>query len=164
MPVHCLPGEEIGCTMGRRQDRGSSVMLWAMSCWVTLGPDIHVDVTLTYNLPRHCCRPSTALHSNGILSQLCQHSEVVVVVALCLAVLHVHYPSGSFRVMLSCCYPVILCVLWHSLKQGSNMRVDFSASWMIRIIDTFVCLKVIFELFWKALRNNVIVPMVMSDQ
>ncbi|KAK3547699.1 hypothetical protein QTP86_027744, partial [Hemibagrus guttatus] len=36
-----------GCTMGRRQAGGGSVMLWAMFCWETLGPAIHVDVTLT---------------------------------------------------------------------------------------------------------------------
>ena len=47
--VRCLPGEEMapGCTMGRRQAGGGSVMLWAMFCWETLGPGIHVDVTLT---------------------------------------------------------------------------------------------------------------------
>ncbi|KAK3539724.1 hypothetical protein QTP70_012747 [Hemibagrus guttatus] len=36
-----------GCTMGRRRAGGGSVMLWAMFCWETLGPAIHVDVTLT---------------------------------------------------------------------------------------------------------------------
>ncbi|KAK3544698.1 hypothetical protein QTP86_026097, partial [Hemibagrus guttatus] len=36
-----------GCTMGRRQAGGGSVMLWAMFCWETLGPAIYVDVTLT---------------------------------------------------------------------------------------------------------------------
>ncbi|MCI4378051.1 hypothetical protein PGIGA_G00211420 [Pangasianodon gigas] len=36
-----------GCTMGRRQAGRGSVMLWAMFCWETLGPGIHVDVTLT---------------------------------------------------------------------------------------------------------------------
>ena len=36
-----------GCTMGRSQAGGGSVMLWAMFCWETLGPAIHVDVTLT---------------------------------------------------------------------------------------------------------------------
>ena len=47
--VHCLPGEDIapGCTMGRRQASGGSVMLWAMFCWETVGLAIHVDVTLT---------------------------------------------------------------------------------------------------------------------
>ena len=47
--VHHLPGEHMapGCTMGRRQAGGGSVMLWAMFCWETLGPAIHVDVTLT---------------------------------------------------------------------------------------------------------------------
>ena len=50
-PVHerHIPWEEMapGCTMGRRQASGGSVMLWAMFCWETLGPGIHVDVTLT---------------------------------------------------------------------------------------------------------------------
>ncbi|KAK3528244.1 hypothetical protein QTP86_027960, partial [Hemibagrus guttatus] len=36
-----------GCTMGRRRAGGGSVMLWAMFCWETLGPAIHVDITLT---------------------------------------------------------------------------------------------------------------------
>ncbi|KAK3516948.1 hypothetical protein QTP70_028239, partial [Hemibagrus guttatus] len=47
--VHRLPGEHMapGCTMGRRQAGGGSVMLWAMFCWETLGPADHVDVTLT---------------------------------------------------------------------------------------------------------------------
>ena len=47
--VRLLPGEHMapGCTMGRRQAGGGSVMLWAMFCWETLGPAIHVDVTLT---------------------------------------------------------------------------------------------------------------------
>ncbi|MCI4388573.1 hypothetical protein PGIGA_G00087550 [Pangasianodon gigas] len=49
MRVRHLPGEEMapGCTMGRRQAGRGSVMLWAMFCWETLGPVIHVDVTLT---------------------------------------------------------------------------------------------------------------------
>ncbi|KAK3561744.1 hypothetical protein QTP86_012991 [Hemibagrus guttatus] len=44
-----LPGEHIapGCTMGRRRVGGGSVLLWAMFCWETLGPAVHVDVTLT---------------------------------------------------------------------------------------------------------------------
>ena len=43
-----LPGEHTApvCTMGRKQGR-SSGMLWAMFYWETLGPAIHVDVTLT---------------------------------------------------------------------------------------------------------------------
>ena len=47
--VRRLPGEEMvpGCIMGRRQAGGGSVMLWTMFCWETLGPGIHVDVTLT---------------------------------------------------------------------------------------------------------------------
>ncbi|KAK3526241.1 hypothetical protein QTP70_020394 [Hemibagrus guttatus] len=36
-----------GCTMGRRQAVKGIVMFWAMFCWETLGPAIHVDVTLT---------------------------------------------------------------------------------------------------------------------
>ncbi|MCI4375917.1 hypothetical protein PGIGA_G00114930 [Pangasianodon gigas] len=37
-----------GCTMGRRQAGGGSVMLWTVGfCWGILGPGIHVDVTLT---------------------------------------------------------------------------------------------------------------------
>ncbi|KAK3522147.1 hypothetical protein QTP70_026962 [Hemibagrus guttatus] len=36
-----------GCTMGRRRAGRGSVMLWAMFCWETLGPAIHVDVTVT---------------------------------------------------------------------------------------------------------------------
>ena len=44
-----LPGEVMapGCTVGRRQAGGGSVMLWAMFCLETLGPSIHVDVNLT---------------------------------------------------------------------------------------------------------------------
>uniref|UniRef100_A0AAY5KFW1 Tc1-like transposase DDE domain-containing protein n=1 Tax=Esox lucius TaxID=8010 RepID=A0AAY5KFW1_ESOLU len=47
--MRCLPGEHMapGCTIGRRQAGGGSVMLWAMFCGETLGPAIHVDVTLT---------------------------------------------------------------------------------------------------------------------
>ncbi|ROL49569.1 hypothetical protein DPX16_15895 [Anabarilius grahami] len=47
--VRRLPGKHMapGCTMGRRQAGGGSVMLWAMFCWETLGPATHVDVTLT---------------------------------------------------------------------------------------------------------------------
>lgn len=33
--------------LGTRQACRGSVMLWAVSCWETLGPDIHVHVTLT---------------------------------------------------------------------------------------------------------------------
>jgi len=48
--VHRLPGEHMapGCTLGRRQAGEGSVMLWAMFCWETLGPVIHVDVSLTH--------------------------------------------------------------------------------------------------------------------
>ncbi len=47
--VRRLTGEHMapGCTMGRRQAGGGSVMLWAMLGWETLGPAFHVDVTLT---------------------------------------------------------------------------------------------------------------------
>ncbi|KAK3560338.1 hypothetical protein QTP86_006422 [Hemibagrus guttatus] len=47
--VRLLPGEHMapGCTMGRRRAGGGSVLLWAMFCWETLGPAVHVDVTLT---------------------------------------------------------------------------------------------------------------------
>ncbi|KAK3538082.1 hypothetical protein QTP70_028642 [Hemibagrus guttatus] len=47
--VRLLPGEHMapGCTMGRRQDGGGSVLLWSMFCWETLGPAVHVDVILT---------------------------------------------------------------------------------------------------------------------
>lgn len=49
MHVHRLPGEHLapGCTMGRKQAGGSSVMLLGKFCWKTLGPGVHVDVTLT---------------------------------------------------------------------------------------------------------------------
>ena len=45
-----LPGEVMapGCTVGRRQTGGGSVMLWAMFCSETLGLAIHVDVKLTH--------------------------------------------------------------------------------------------------------------------
>ncbi|KAK3528676.1 hypothetical protein QTP70_007720 [Hemibagrus guttatus] len=36
-----------GCTMGRRRAGGGSVLLWKMFCWETLGPAVHVDVTVT---------------------------------------------------------------------------------------------------------------------
>lgn len=44
----CLPEEVMapGGTMKTRQAGGDSVMLWAMFCWGTLGPGIHVDITL----------------------------------------------------------------------------------------------------------------------
>ena len=47
--VRHLPGEHLapGYTMGRRKAGGGSVMLWAIFCWETLGPAIHVDGTLT---------------------------------------------------------------------------------------------------------------------
>ena len=43
----CVEHMAPGCTMGRRQAGGGSAMLWAMLCWGTSGPAIHVDVTLT---------------------------------------------------------------------------------------------------------------------
>uniref|UniRef100_A0A8C4N7D9 Tc1-like transposase DDE domain-containing protein n=1 Tax=Eptatretus burgeri TaxID=7764 RepID=A0A8C4N7D9_EPTBU len=48
--VRCLPGEVMapGCTVGRRQAGGGSVMVWAMFYWETLRPAIHVDVNLTH--------------------------------------------------------------------------------------------------------------------
>ena len=44
-----LPGDVMapGCTVGIRQAGGGSVMLWAMFCWETLGPAIHMDINLT---------------------------------------------------------------------------------------------------------------------
>ena len=47
--VRRLPGEVMvpGCTVGRQQAGGGSVMLWAMVCWETLGLAIHVDINLT---------------------------------------------------------------------------------------------------------------------
>uniref|UniRef100_A0A8P4G4M8 Transposable element Tcb1 transposase n=1 Tax=Dicentrarchus labrax TaxID=13489 RepID=A0A8P4G4M8_DICLA len=47
--VRRLRGEHIapGCSVDRQQVEGGVVMLWAMFCWETLGPAIHVDVTLT---------------------------------------------------------------------------------------------------------------------
>ena len=63
--VRRLPGEVMapGCTVGRRQAGGGSVMF----CWETLGPAIHVVVNLTRvtylnivaDLPK-------LLHGNGI--------------------------------------------------------------------------------------------------
>ena len=46
----CLPGEAMApeCIMGRWQVGRASVMLWAMFCWQTLNPSIHVHVTLTH--------------------------------------------------------------------------------------------------------------------
>ncbi|KAK3568332.1 hypothetical protein QTP86_004231 [Hemibagrus guttatus] len=47
--VRLLPGEHMapGCTMGRRRAGGGSVLLWSMFCWETLGPAVHVAVTVT---------------------------------------------------------------------------------------------------------------------
>ncbi|KAI4872592.1 hypothetical protein NFI96_002177 [Prochilodus magdalenae] len=44
-----LPGDvrSPDCTVGQIKDGGESVTLWAMFCWETLGPIIHVDVGLT---------------------------------------------------------------------------------------------------------------------
>ncbi|KAK3554377.1 hypothetical protein QTP70_023086, partial [Hemibagrus guttatus] len=59
-----IPGENMapGCTMGRKQAGEGSVMLWTMFCWETLGPAIHVDVTLT----RTTCKPCTPFHGNDL--------------------------------------------------------------------------------------------------
>lgn len=58
MCVLNLHGEDLapGCTMGRRQANEGCVMLWVMFCWETLGPAIHVGVTLTHTtyLSRPC--------------------------------------------------------------------------------------------------------------
>lgn len=35
----------LGCTVGRRQGDRGSVLPWAMFCWKTLDPGIHVDAT-----------------------------------------------------------------------------------------------------------------------
>ncbi|MCI4385481.1 hypothetical protein PGIGA_G00050990 [Pangasianodon gigas] len=67
--VHRLPGEEMapGCTMGRRQAGGGSVMLYAMFCWETSGPGLHVDVTLTRTTYQNIVADRvTPLHGNGI--------------------------------------------------------------------------------------------------
>jgi len=47
--VHCLTGGSDGTsvTVGQRQAGGGGVMLWAMFCWETLHPAIHVEVNLT---------------------------------------------------------------------------------------------------------------------
>ncbi|KAK3532871.1 hypothetical protein QTP70_001156 [Hemibagrus guttatus] len=47
--VRLLPGEHMapGRTMGRSRAGGGSVLLWSMFCWETLGPTVHVDVTVT---------------------------------------------------------------------------------------------------------------------
>lgn len=41
------------CTEGRRHTGRGSAMLWAMSFWETLGPAIHVEVTLTHTTNLH---------------------------------------------------------------------------------------------------------------
>lgn len=43
----CIKLVAPGSTMGRRQAGRGSLMLWAVFCWKTLGPTIHLDVTLT---------------------------------------------------------------------------------------------------------------------
>ena len=47
--VRHLPGAHMapGCTIGRKQAGGGSVMLQATLCWDTLGPATLVDVALT---------------------------------------------------------------------------------------------------------------------
>ncbi|KAK3558608.1 hypothetical protein QTP86_021665 [Hemibagrus guttatus] len=49
MCVPLLPGEHLapGCIMGRRRAGGGSVLLRSMFRWETLGPAVHVDVTVT---------------------------------------------------------------------------------------------------------------------
>ncbi len=49
--VRYLPGEvmAVGCTKGRRPTGRVSVMIWTILCCETLGPGIHVDVTLTHS-------------------------------------------------------------------------------------------------------------------
>ena len=65
--VRRLPGEMMapGCTVGRRQAGGGSVMLWAMFCWETLGPAIRVDINLTrvtyLNIVVHQIHPFMAM-------------------------------------------------------------------------------------------------------
>ncbi len=50
--VRYLPGEvmAVGCTKGRRPTGRVSVMIWTILCCETLGPGIHVDVTLTHSI------------------------------------------------------------------------------------------------------------------
>lgn len=36
-----------GCTTAGGSAGGGGVMLWEMLCWKDLGPDIHMNVTLT---------------------------------------------------------------------------------------------------------------------
>ena len=56
-----------GCTVGRRRAGGGSVMLWAMFCWETLGPAIHVDVNLTRVTYRNIVADQVhPLHGKGI--------------------------------------------------------------------------------------------------
>jgi len=47
--------------------KGISVALWAMLCWETLRPDIHVDVTLTFTTYLDFCRSHTVIH-DGLTS------------------------------------------------------------------------------------------------
>lgn len=49
--ARCLAGEEMTarCTVGRRQADEGNVMLWTIFCWKILGPDIHLDVPVTYS-------------------------------------------------------------------------------------------------------------------
>ena len=75
--VHHFPVEETtpGCTMGRGQAGGGSVMCWAMFCRETLGPGIHADVTLTgttyLNIVSDQVYPlmRTAFHDGSLLFQ-----------------------------------------------------------------------------------------------
>ena len=71
--------------MGRRQAGGGSVMLWAIFCWETLGPAIHVDVTLTritcLNIVADHVHPQTVFPNGiGLFQQdnaLCYTAEIV---------------------------------------------------------------------------------------
>lgn len=61
-PVRHLPVQHLASqqTVARRQASGSSVMLWTMLCWETLGAAIHVNVLLK-KATKHCCTLSLKL-------------------------------------------------------------------------------------------------------
>ena len=59
-----------GCTMGRRQAGGGSVIFWAMFCWETLRPAILVDVTLTLTTWTCCYHLGTRYHSTNSESNI----------------------------------------------------------------------------------------------
>lgn len=46
--VHQLTGEEMECTSGKKWAGSGSVMVYPMFCCETLGPALHLDVTLTH--------------------------------------------------------------------------------------------------------------------